>query len=85
MPDHIEIPLQKLLVFEGDDLIFDGSDCSTCTVLGPDDITEACGRDREVREATDARTQIPTRTRGCKSPPVCVRDDEVRPPTRGPV
>jgi hypothetical protein len=52
------VPRPRLLVFEGDELIFEGSDRSTHTVLGPDmDIAEACGRNRELGGTSDGRTE----------------------------
>jgi len=35
MPDHIDIPLEEPQSFDGDELIFDGSDQSTYIVLEP--------------------------------------------------
>jgi hypothetical protein len=29
MPDHLDIPLDRLLIYDGDELIFDGSDPAT--------------------------------------------------------
>jgi hypothetical protein len=36
MPDHIDIRLEELLLHEGNELSFDGSDLATCTALEPD-------------------------------------------------
>jgi hypothetical protein len=57
MPHHIDIPLEKLLLYEDGDLIFDGSDPATYTVLEPDTDTPAAhGWDRELGGAADGHT-----------------------------
>jgi hypothetical protein len=57
MPDHTDIPLEQLLIYDGDELLFDGSDPSTYIVLDPDapitDWVAALGWDREPGSATD--------------------------------
>jgi hypothetical protein len=35
MPNHIDIPLDRLLLYEGDKLVYDGSDPSTYIVVEP--------------------------------------------------
>jgi hypothetical protein len=50
VPDHIETPRQELLHYEGVELILDGSDPATYTMLEPSmDVAEACGRERDIR------------------------------------
>jgi len=58
MPDHTDIPLEQLLIYDGDELIFDGSDPSTYIVLDPGaPVTdELLGWDRELGGATDGHT-----------------------------
>jgi hypothetical protein len=51
MPDHIDdIPVKELQIFDGDELIFDGSDPSTDVVIEPGtslaDIITALGLER---------------------------------------
>ena len=54
---HIDIPLPELLVYEGDELIFDGADLATYVVLEHGtDIAAACGSDREHGGASDGDT-----------------------------
>jgi hypothetical protein len=51
MPDHIDdIPIEELQIFDGDELIFDGSDPNSYIVLEPGmsvgEIITALGLDR---------------------------------------
>jgi hypothetical protein len=59
MPDHIDdIPIDELQIFDGDELIFDGSDPSTYIVLEPGtgvaELIAALGWDRAPEGADDA-------------------------------
>jgi hypothetical protein len=56
MPNHIDIPLEELLVYEGDELIFDGADLATYVVLDHGtDVAAACGSDPRARRRVRRR------------------------------
>jgi hypothetical protein len=61
MPDHIDdIPLEELQIFDGDELIFDGSDPNTYILIEPGtsvaDVIAALGWDRAPETAHDDAT-----------------------------